>query len=256
MQPGAGKALGRNHHSGVDSHPINLYIYEKNNCHMDKNLIRSHLGIILAAGSVWGLTEFAFGLGLQKCGVLFSGAILTGIAFFWVSFAYSLTRSIIPVLLVLSIAVLFKLLDALLLPVSWNHGSILNPVFAFVTLAAGFLMLTALFGNRFFTRPGNRIAVGAGAALVAVSLFPLAGFVTGSKACVVAATNIPQSIYTAPVAIVIAMCTVPLGYYAAMRYAESISAGNLGTRAPVLARLWAPAVVVCCLLIVTIARLI
>ncbi|HER07793.1 MAG TPA: hypothetical protein ENO20_02680 [Bacteroides sp.] len=223
---------------------------------MDKNLIKSNLGIILAAGAVWGLTEFAVGLGLQKCGTLYSGAILTGIAFFWVSFVYSLTRSIFPVLIILAVVVFFKMLDAFLLPVTWNHGSILNPVFAFFMLAAGFLVLIALFRDRFFSALTNRIAVGAGAALVAALLFPLAGFVTGSKACVFAATNIPQSIYTAPVAMIIAMSTVPLGYFAARRYADYMSGSRHERTRPVLARLWAPAVVIGCLLIVTIVRLI
>jgi hypothetical protein len=223
---------------------------------MDKNLIKSNLGIILAAGAVWGLTEFAFGLGLQKCAVLFTGAILTGLAFFWVSFVYSLSRSIIPVLIILSVVVLFKFLDALLLPVTWNHGTILNPIFAFFTLTLGFLLLIALFRRRFFSGLFNRIVVGAGAALVATSLFPLAGFVTGSNACVYASTNIPLSIYTAPVAMIIAMCTVPLGFFAAEKYSGYIAGSGREKPASLPARLWAPAVVICCLLIVTIARII
>ena len=48
--------------------------------------VRNNLGLIVAIGSVWGLTEFAFGMGLQKCATLYTGAILTGIAFFWLSF--------------------------------------------------------------------------------------------------------------------------------------------------------------------------
>ena len=50
---------------------------------MNRNTIKSNLGIIVVIGSVWGLTEFAFGLGLQKCATLYTGAILTGLAFFW-----------------------------------------------------------------------------------------------------------------------------------------------------------------------------
>lgn len=222
---------------------------------MDNHPIKSNLGIIFAVGSVWGLTEFAFGLGLQKCGVLYTGAILTGLSFFWISFVWSLTRSILPVLIIVSVVVLFKFLDALLLPVAWNHGFILNPIFAFITIMLGFLLLIALFRRRFFSGLFNRIVVGAGAALVAASLFPLAGFVTGTKACVYASTNIPLSIYTAPVAIILSMITVPLGFFAAERYSGYISENRREQPGSLLARLWSPLVVIGCLLIITIARM-
>ena len=108
---------------------------------MNRNAIKSNLGIIMAIGSVWGLTEFAFGLGLQKCATLYTGAILTGLAFFWLSFVWSLTRSIVPVLIIVGIAMIFKWLDALLLQVAWNHGSIVNPIFAFLTIMLGYVVL-------------------------------------------------------------------------------------------------------------------
>jgi len=223
---------------------------------MEKNLIKSHLGIILAVGSVWGLTEFAFGLGLQKCAVLYTGAILTGLAFFWVSFVYSLTRSILPVLMIVSVVVLFKMLDALLLPVAWKHGTILNPIFAFITIMLGFLLLISLFRHRFFSGLFNRVVVGAGSALVATSLFPLVGFVTGTNACVYASTNIPLAIYTAPVAIILSMITVPLGSFAAEKYSGYVSGNRHAQHASLMARLWSPLVVISCLLIITLARII
>ena len=222
---------------------------------MEKNLIKSNLGIILAAGSIWGLTEFAFGLGLQKCAVLYTGAILTGLAFFWVSFVYSLTRNILPVLMIVAVVLLFKSMDALLLPVAWSHGSILNPIFAFVTIMVGFLLLITLFRGRFFSGLFNRIVVGAGSALAAVSLFPLAGFVTGTSACVYASTNIPLSIYTGPVAIIISMITVPLGYFVAERYAGRVGS-HTGKQRSLLVRLWSPLVMISSLLIIALARMI
>jgi hypothetical protein len=79
---------------------------------MNKSATKTNLGLILAVGSVWGLTEFAFGMGLQKCATLFTGAILTGIAFFWLSFIWSITRKLLPILMIVGIAIGFKMLDA------------------------------------------------------------------------------------------------------------------------------------------------
>jgi hypothetical protein len=222
-----------------------------------KNLaLRNHLGLILAVGSVWGLTEFAFGMGLQKCATMYTGAILTGVAFFWLSFIWSITRKILPILILVGMAMLFKFMDALLLPVAWNHGSILNPIFAFFTLMLGFILLSSLFKKQFSTRLRNRVLVGAGAALVATALFPLVKFATGSPACLYAGTNIPLAIYTAPVAMFISMLTVPLGFMAAERYAKRMPDQSGIGHGSFLARLWSPAIVLCCLLIITLIRII
>ena len=43
---------------------------------MNKTALISNIGIIVAIGSIWGLTEFAFGLGPQKCATLMVGFIL------------------------------------------------------------------------------------------------------------------------------------------------------------------------------------
>jgi hypothetical protein len=223
---------------------------------MKNPALRKNLGLILAVGSVWGLTEFAFGMGLQKCATLYTGAILTGIAFFWLSFVWSTTRKIVPILIIVGIAMLFKFLDALLLPVAWNHGSILNPIFAFFTLMLGFILLSSLLRKQFSTHLLNRVLVGAGAALVATTLFPLAKFATGSAACLYAGTNIPLAIYTAPVAIIISMLTVPLGYMASKWYTNRILVNQVSGPGSLLARLWSPAILLCCLLIITLIRII
>jgi len=223
---------------------------------MKNSALRNNLGLIMAIGSVWGLTEFAFGMGLQKCATLYTGAILTGIAFFWLSFIWSITRKILPVLIIVGTVVLFKFLDALLLPVAWNHGSILNPIFAFFTLMLGFILFSTLLKKRFSTRLLNRVLVGAGAALVATAMFPLVKIFSGSPACLYMATNIPLAIYTAPVAILISMITVPLGHYAAGWYTGKILDNPATRPASLLTRLWSPAVVICCLLIITLIRII
>ncbi len=223
---------------------------------MKNQAVRNNLGLVVAIGSIWGLTEFAFGMGLQKCATLYTGAILTGIAFFWLSFLWSVSRKYLPILIIVGIAVLFKFMDALLLPVAWNHGSILNPVFAFFTLMLGFILFSTLFRKGFSSRLINRVAVGAGAAVVATALFPLVKFASGTPACLYAATNIPLVIYTAPVAIVISMITVPLGFKAAGWYTQSAIQNQSLSSASLLARVWSPAVVICCLIIVTLIRII
>ncbi|MEN8230331.1 MAG: hypothetical protein ABFS38_19370, partial [Bacteroidota bacterium] len=185
---------------------------------MNKNALKSNLGIIMAIGSIWGLTEFAFGLGLQKCATLYTGAVLTGLAMFWLSFIWSTTRSFVPVLIIVGIAMAFKWLDALLLQVAWNHGSIVNPIYAFFTIMLGFILLMGLLRKQFTKSLMSRVLLGAGAAAIASALFPLAKFATGNPACLYAATNIPLVIYTAPVAIILSMITVPLGFRVATWY--------------------------------------
>jgi len=150
-------------------------------------------------------------------------------------------------------AILFKLLDALLLPVAWN--SILNPAYAFVTILVGFSLLILLFKNQFSSKLRNRILLGAGAAIIATAMFPLVRFATGSAACFYAATNIPLAVYTAPVAILISMITVPLGYRAAIWYTGKSHDEN-SLQLSLLSRLWSPAVLVCCILIITLVRII
>ena len=159
---------------------------------MNKTAFRSNICIIVAIGSIWGLTEFAFGLGLQIC----------------------------------------------------------------ATLMVGFILLVGLFGKRFSGKLGSRIMVGAGVAAIACALFPLAKFSTGNPASMYAATNIPLVIYTAPVAIILSMITVPLGFRAATWYSERSQGLSALQSGSLLARFWSPAVAVCCLLIITLVRII
>ena len=68
--------------------------------------------------------------------------------------------------------------------------------------------------------------------------------------------HIPLIIYTSPVAIILSMITVPLGFRAGTWYTEKIRDNNSGEPVSLLARLWSPAVVICCLLIITLVRII
>jgi hypothetical protein len=229
------------------------YIYaNKPESEMEREKINSNLGIILAAGAIWGLVEFGAGMGLQKCATLITGAVLTGLSFFWFSFIWTAVRRVIPIIMIVIIAMLFKWLDAWLLDVAWNHGSVLNPMFAFFTAMIGFLVFIFLFRQGFSKLLWMRILVGSGAALIAVCLFPLAKFATGIPACTFASTNIPLAIYTAPVTILISMVTVPLGYRAALWY-RSLDPDQSPAW---LHRIWSPAVLAGCVLIMILVRVI
>lgn len=218
------------------------------------NKLKNHFNVILVIGSIWGLSEFVLGLKLGKCALLFSGAIMTGLAFLWLSIAYSLTRSLLTLLPILLIASLFKMSDAIFLPVSLTHGSIMNPLFAFLTISIGFIIILGLFRKGFYSKLGIRIASGAGSALLAVALFPLAGFVTGSPACVHAATSLPVSIVTSPLAMAISMITVPLGYFLSCKYLDlqaKIRVALPGSQTYILSTLF----MIICMLTVTLINI-
>jgi hypothetical protein len=223
---------------------------------MKRQNIHSGFGIILAVGSAWGLVEFGAGLGLQKCATLMTGAILTGLSFFWLSLIWTVSKRLVPVLMIMAIAMAFKWLDAMLLHVSWNHGSVLNPMFAFFTAMAGFIILIAQFKKGFLKSLINRILIGGGAAIIATAMFPLVKFATGIPACTYAATNIPLAIYTAPVAILIAIITVPLGYKAAIWLNDEARKGDPVRPATLISRLWSPALFVASVIIIIAVRMI
>ena len=214
---------------------------------------KTSLPLILAAGALWGFVEFGAGLGLQKCAALYTGSILTGLSFFWISFIWSRDKHFLSLLLILLLAIGFKWMDALLLHLPWNHASIVNPIFALFTAVLGFSVLMLLFGKRFFKNTRNRILLGGGSAMLATGLFPLVKFATGIPACTWAATQIPQSVATAPVAVLIAMITVPLGYVASTwlqkRMDGAATDGN-----PLYFGRWSTAVFFLCVMILVLAR--
>lgn len=182
---------------------------------MKNKITTANLKIIMIAGAVWGVSEVIMGTWLQGCAFHYSGAIMTGLAFFYMSFTWTATRRFLSLAMLLGLVILFKMFNAVLLSVSITHGSVINPAFAFVLQTFAFLIMIVLFRQMFFNKPVYRVLVGACAALISTFLFPVAGFFTGSAACLAAGTKIPLSIYTSPLAIGIAMITVPLGFWAA-----------------------------------------
>jgi hypothetical protein len=202
---------------------------------------RLPLGTLVALGSVWGLSEAGLGLALETCAKAISGSVMTGIALFFISAAWARTKRVAGPALVTAIALAFKLLDAVWLGLPVKHGAVANPMFAFVTEAAAFVIIAPLIAETWRSRPSGRAALGGLSALAAVNVFPLAGFVTGVPACVMS-SGIPQSLAYAHIAVAVAALTVPLGFLAAAkieayegRLAAAPNAGTLRWLAPAAA---------------------
>lgn len=184
---------------------------------MKTKVTTADLKIILIAGAIWGMSEVIVGTWLNGCAVQYSGAVMTGLAFFYLSFTWTATRKILSLILLLAMVFFFKLFNALLLSVPITHGSILNPAFAFVLQTIAFMTLVLVLGQRFFKKRNYRLFAGGAAALSASLLFPFAGYFTGSAACLMAGTQIPVSVYTSPLAAGIALLTTPFGFFVANR---------------------------------------
>jgi hypothetical protein len=184
---------------------------------MEKSNFRSHLAIAVILGSVWGLSEVMLGAGIKACANTISGSVMTGVALFFIGAAWVATKNFhIPVLVVL-IACLFKLFDAVLLSLPVLHGAIGNPIFAFLLEGFAILLIVAIFRNQRWQKRSSRALLGAGSALIAVAMFPLVKYATGIPACVYPGTAVPLSIFFAPIAIIFSAFTVPAGFVAGER---------------------------------------
>ena len=223
---------------------------------MDTTNLKSHLGIAVILGSLWGFAEVALGLGIRSCAALVSGSLMTGVALFFICTGWVSTRRFYVPLLIVLIACLFKLFDALLLNLPVKHGAIGNPIFAFLMEGFGFLLLIAIFSNNRWQKKIGRILLGGGAALIAVGLFPLVKYATGIPACVYTGTMIPLSIFFAPVAIAFSAITVPLGFRAGERIRPLAENFELSLKSRLFRYTVTPATLVLCLVLVVLIRLI
>lgn len=203
---------------------------------------RLPFGTLVALGSVWGLAEAGLGLGLETCARFISGSVMTGVALFFISAAWARTKRVAGPALVTAIALAFKLLDAVWLGLPVKHGAIGNPMFAFVTEAAAFMIIAPFIAEAWRGRALGRAALGGLSALAAVNLFPLVRFATGIPACVAPGSSMPLSLAYAPIAIAVSALTVPLGFLAAAkieayegRLAAAPNAGTLRWLAPAAA---------------------
>jgi len=220
---------------------------------MDKNIPKSYLGIVVMLGAVWGFSEAALGMWLRSCASFYSGAIMTGVALFFIASSWVLTRRIIGVALLIVIACLFKMFDALLLSLPLLHGAIGNPIFAFLMEGAAFLVLIAIFSEKLKQKTGGQALMGGMSALLAVNLFPLVKYATGVPACVYPGTGYPLSLYYAPLAVFLSFVTVPLGILVGTKIFAWEAKFELANRK--LRYFASPATLILCLIIITIIRL-
>jgi len=223
---------------------------------MEKSIFRSHLAIAVILGSVWGMSEVLLGAGIKACAHTVSGSLMTGVALFFIAAAWVATKSYhIPVLVVL-IACLFKLFDAVLLSLPVMHGAIGNPIFAFLLEGFAILLLIAIFRKQSWQKRSSRALLGAGSALIAVAMFPLVKYATGIPACVHPATAVPLSIFFAPLAIFFSAFTVPVGFVAGERIKKISNMATPRSLYRLNGSLASPLTLVLCLAVVFLFRLI
>jgi len=210
---------------------------------------------IVMLGAVWGFAEAGLGLGLQKCASLASGSIMTGVAFLFIAAAWVLTRRALGIVLMVGLVTIMKLFDASLLSLPVKHGAVANPIFAFWMEALAFLVVIAVIRESLARKKHGQAALGAGAALLAVNLFPLVKFATGIPACVFAGTGFPLSLYYAPIAVGLAMIMVPAGFRLGERIAVSESAHEAFVRGKAFRYWLSPVTLVVSLLLIAALRL-
>ncbi len=114
---------------------------------MKKSISSSHLIVAITLGSIWGFAEVLMGAGLRSCAHLVSGSLMTGAALFFLATTWVVTRNHLVLILIVLIASLFKLFDAVLLSLPVMHGAIGNPIFAFWLEGFAFIALILVFRN-------------------------------------------------------------------------------------------------------------
>ena len=222
---------------------------------MGRNSSKAFLGIVVMFGAVWGFSEAALGMGLRTCASSYSGTIMTAVALFFIAGSWILTRSILGITLIVCIASMFKLFDALLLSLPIKHGAVANPIFAFFMESAAFLILILIFSKKLRQKVAGQALFGGMAALLAVNLFPLVKHATGIPACVFPGTGYPLSLYYAPLAVLLSSVSVPLGFFAGEKIkALEVKWGMLypGKK---LGYLLSPATLLLCLAIIAFMRI-
>lgn len=184
---------------------------------MHKVVPKSYLSMVIALGAVWGLSEAALGMGLRSCAAFVSGSVMTGVALFFLAAGWVVSKRISGIVVMVFIAALFKMFDALLLSLPLRHGAIGNPIFAFFMEAAAFIMIVSIIREKLCEKPAGQALLGGLSAVLAVNLFPLVKFATGVPACVVAGTGYPLSLYYIHFAVLVSFLTVPLGFWVGSR---------------------------------------
>ena len=210
---------------------------------------------VIMLGAVWGFAEAGLGLGLQRCASLVSGSIMTGVAFLFIATAWVLTRRAVGVVLMVALVTLMKLFDAFLLGLPVKHGAVANPIFAFWMEGLAFLLIIAMIKESLAQKRHGQAVLGAGAALLAVNLFPMVKFATGIPACVFAGTGYPLSLYYAPIAVGLSIIMVPAGFWLGERVTASENAHEAFIRGRAF-RYWiSPVTLAISLLLMAVIRL-
>lgn len=222
---------------------------------MNKPNPKSYIGLVIMLGSVWGLSEAALGMGLRTCAAHVSGSLMTGIALFFLATGWVVSRRAIGVMLMVLIASLFKMFDALLLSLPLKHGAIGNPIFAFFMEAAAFLIFVSIFKEKMAKKPAGQALLGGLAAVVAVNLFPLVKYATGIPACVAAGTGYPLSLYYIHLAVLASFVTVPLGYWVGARIEAVETSLTKAQAMRTVNTFLSPAALIICLAIIALLRL-
>lgn len=222
---------------------------------MNKPIFKSHLSMIVVLGSVWGLSEAALGMGLRSCAASVSGSIMTGVALFFMAAGWAVSKRAVAVFFMVLIAAFFKMFDALLLSLPLNHGAIGNPIFAFVMEAIAFVIIISMLKEKMAKRPGGQALLGGLAAVLAVNLFPLVKFATGVPACLAPGTAYPLSLYYIHFAVLTSLMSVPLGFFVGEKI-EVLQSQWVRTQSMrKLNIVLSPAVLILCLIIITLLRL-
>jgi len=194
---------------------------------MEESNVRRNMGAVILLGAVWGLSECLLGAALHACASSISGSVMTGIAFFFIAAAWASGRKALSTVLIIAIAVLFKMFDAVLLSLPLKNGAIANPVFAFILEGGAFMVFAVILKESWKRRTAGRALWGGSAALVSAAAFPLVRFATGTAACLVPGTTTPLAWYYAILAVGISLLTVPLGLRAGERMREHMKWAGL-----------------------------
>ena len=222
---------------------------------MNNSVPKSYMSMVIVLGSVWGLSEAALGMGLRSCAAFVSGSLMTGAALFFLAAGWTVSKKVSGVFVMVFIASLFKMFDALLLSLPLKHGAIGNPIFAFFMEAVAFIILVSIIRKKIFKRPAGQALLGGLSAVLAVNLFPLVKYATGVPACVAAGTGYPLSLYYIHFAVLASMVTVPFGVWIGSRV-ESFESRLTEARAKRrLSLVLSPVTLVICLAILAVLRL-
>ena len=223
---------------------------------MNRSIPKSYLSIIVMLGAVWGFSEAGLGMGLRSCASFVSGSIMTGVALFFMAASWVVTRNILGIALLIVIASLLKMFDALLLSLPIQHGAVANPIFAFLMEGAAFLILISLFNEKLRQKIGGQALLGGMAALLAVNLFPLVRYVTGIPACVAPGTGYPLSLYYAYVAVFLSAVTVPVGLWVGAKIKVIETKWEGAKKKTKLSYFASPATLIICLAIIALIRMV